>query len=77
MMDAKIPPDIRYKTLTEKEHLHGEEKESHRRYSEKLIKRALREGLNADGKPLDSLMPRYRMTDEDLAELISYLKSLK
>jgi mono/diheme cytochrome c family protein len=77
MMGTKIPPDIRYETLTEEEHLHGEGKDTHRRYSDELIKRAVRNGLDADGKTLDLMMPRYKITEEDLNELINYLKTLK
>jgi hypothetical protein len=40
------------------------------------IGRAIREGIGADGKPLDPLMPRYRMDEGDLAPLIAHLDRL-
>ncbi|MFQ5741480.1 MAG: c-type cytochrome, partial [Acidobacteriota bacterium] len=75
-MGTKLPPDIRYKLLTEKEpHAHGAG-EGHPVYTDELIKRAITQGLNPVGKPLDSTMPRWQMTDEDLSDLIAYLKTL-
>ena len=43
-------------------------------YDEKLLRRAITLGLDSAGVPLDRAMPRYRMTHEDLADLVAYLK---
>ena len=45
-------------------------------YDRATLKRALTEGIDAKGEPLDPFMPRYKFTDEQLDSLISYLNSL-
>ncbi len=78
MMGTAIPSDIRYKTLTVKEHHHEEEKEEeHPPYTDELIRRAITRGLNPAGEPFDLTMPRFIMTKEDLDDVIEYLKTLK
>ncbi len=76
-MGKAIPTDIRYKTLTGKEkHVHGgKEKEHH--YTPALIKRAITQGLGADGEPLSWTMPRWQMSEADLDAVIDYLKTLE
>jgi cytochrome c oxidase subunit 2 len=73
MMGTEIPGDIRYTHLTEEEHEEGEE---HPPYTDELIKRAIALGLNPAGEPLDPTMPRWRMSDRDLNDLIEFLKTL-
>ena len=43
---------------------------------ERALKRAIAMGLGSEGKPLHVAMPRYRMSQEDMAALISYIKTL-
>lgn len=45
-------------------------------YTDATLARAIREGLDAQGKPLNYLMPRYALNDADMAALIGYLKHL-
>jgi hypothetical protein len=45
-------------------------------YTDSTVARAIREGVNAEGKPLSYLMPQYAMNDADMAALIAYLKQL-
>lgn len=73
MMGTEVPADIRYSHLTEEEHEEGEE---HPPYTDELIKRAITLGLNPAGEPLDPTMPRWRMSDQDLNDLIEFLKTL-
>jgi len=73
MMGTEIPGDIRYSHLTEEEHEEGEE---HPPYTDELIRRAITLGLNPAGEPLDLTMPRWRMSDQDLDDLIEFLKTL-
>jgi hypothetical protein len=46
-------------------------------YSAETLARAIREGIGVDGKPLNYLMPRYDLSDADVAALIDYLKGMK
>jgi cytochrome c oxidase subunit 2 len=41
-----------------------------------LIKRAVTQGIGADGRKLDLIMPRWQMSDTDLNDLIAYLKTM-
>jgi hypothetical protein len=45
-------------------------------YSEATLARAIRDGLDSEGRPLSYLMPRYRVNDADMAGLIGYLRKL-
>jgi ABC-type branched-subunit amino acid transport system substrate-binding protein len=43
-------------------------------YNEATLERAIREGLDPAGNALDPSMPRYRLSNEDMEDLIAYLK---
>jgi hypothetical protein len=45
-------------------------------YTEATLARAIRDGIDSEGRPLSYLMPRFRLDDADMAALIAYLKSL-
>ena len=45
-------------------------------YTPETLARALREGIDADGRPLNHLMPRFALDDGDLSSLIAYLNTL-
>jgi hypothetical protein len=45
-------------------------------YTASTLARAIREGLDASGRPLTQLMPRYALGDADLAALVAYLGRL-
>jgi hypothetical protein len=45
-------------------------------YSEVTLGLALRTGVTPEGRKLDTLMPRWRMTAQDQADLYRYLESL-
>ncbi len=62
--------DIRYSTLTG---ARGNETP----YTDELIKRAITQGVGADGKRLDPPMPVWQMSDSDFNDLLGYLKTLK
>ncbi len=72
----KTAPDIRYDSLVMEEHAHGGKAESHPRYTDDLIKRAINEGIDTAGKTLDPIMPRWKLSEKDLADLLAYLKQL-
>ena len=71
-------PDIRYGELTSASHSEEEEGEhgEHPPYTDETIKRAITQGVDPGGESLDWMMPRWRMTDEQLNDLIVYLKTL-
>ena len=76
MMGTKTPSDISYARLTEEKHQEQGDAE-HAPYTDALIKRALIEGVDPAGHPLDWTMPRWRLSDEDFEDLLAYLKSLQ
>ena len=45
-------------------------------FTDATIGEAIRDGVDEAGKPLDEAMPRWRMSDPDLAATIAYLKTL-
>ena len=48
----------------------------HPPYTELTLAAALRQGVDSAGHTLDSAMPRYRLSDEDLRNLFAYLETL-
>lgn len=74
MMGTEVPGDIRYRHLIEEEE--HEEGEEHPPYTDELIKRAITLGVNPAGEPLDLTMPRWRLSDQDLDDLLEFLKTL-
>lgn len=77
MMGTFEAPDIRYSTLTEAVHEHDNAHEEHPAYTDETIKRAITQGLDPAGEPLDWPMPRWRMSEQDLNDLLAYLKTLE
>jgi hypothetical protein len=67
-------PPITYDALTGAHEEHGEE--TAEPWTDDDIARAIREGIEPDGEPLDPVMPRWDMTDREMSELIDYLKTL-
>ncbi|MDP1809678.1 MAG: cytochrome c [Actinomycetota bacterium] len=59
--------DITYKQLTQREKPP---------FTDELIKRAITKGLDQKGRRLSTMMPRWKMSDQDLNDLVEYLKTL-
>jgi cytochrome c oxidase subunit 2 len=74
MMGMAVPADIRYEALIKGEYEHGEKEAP---YTDPLINRAITEGLDPEGKPLDWSMPRWQMGNADFNDLLTYLKTLR
>ena len=70
MMTSFEAPNITWDELT------GQH-EDHAPYTEATIKDAITKGLEPNGKELEIYMPRWQMADEDLDDLLSFLKTLK
>ena len=77
MMGTAIPEDIRYEVLTGKEPEPGKKETDHPPYSDALITRAITQGLDQAGEPLDWTMPHWQMVEADLTDLLAYLKTLR
>jgi len=45
-------------------------------YTDATLARAIREGLDSQGRPLNALMPRFALSDAEMDSLIEYLKQL-
>ena len=65
-----------YESLISGEHgeSHGEEEAV--LYTDEDIKRAVTEGVEPDGESLEWPMPRWTMSDQDLDDLLEFLKTL-
>jgi cytochrome c553 len=68
-MDA---PDIRYPALNSMPDLQGK----NRSYSLDDFKTEVEGGNDLNGEPLDSLMPRWKMSQADLQDLFAFIQSL-
>ena len=77
MMCYKETPSITYYDLTEEEHeVHEGGEEGHPPYTDETIKKAITDGIEPDGEELDPCMPKWKMSDEDVNDVIGYLMSL-
>jgi len=70
VMDA---PDIRYVALSSES---DEHEEMTGEYDLAAFTNAVINGQHPDGDSLDTDMPRWKMSDADLADLFAFLKSL-
>jgi len=50
---------------------------NHEPYTDESLARTIRDGTGANGRPLNYLMPRYRIDDATMSSLIEYLKAIK
>jgi ABC-type branched-subunit amino acid transport system substrate-binding protein len=69
------PPQIIWRTLTSA-HRSALTRQDRGPYNETNLARAIRSGINPNGGRLHPGMPRYRMTDEQMADLVAYLKKI-
>jgi hypothetical protein len=81
-MDVMDAPDIRWSALSgeaDPEVAHedaDEHAEEHASYDIETFQLAVAEGQHPNGELLDRDMPRWNMSEEDLADLADYLRSL-
>lgn len=79
MMQTFDVPNITWHRLTEEEHQEGKEAEheEHPPYAEDTVKAAITQGINPAGEQLDDEMPRWKMSPQDLNDLVDFLKTLE
>lgn len=70
VMDA---PDIRIKALVSESDEHDG---GHGEYDVEVFRKAVVDGRHPDGESLNQDMPRWQMSDADLADLFAFLQSL-
>lgn len=80
-MDIMDAPNIRWPALIkmqeeEEGHAEGNSQEDHV-YDFADFKKSVEKGQHPDGDKLSTDMPRWRMSDADLRDLMNYLKTLK
>ena len=79
MMGTHTPGDIRYSALVSGKH-HGEEEgeeEEGEVYTDEDIRKAIRESVEPSGESMDRTMPRWNISDDDMNDLLEYLKELE
>ncbi len=72
-----VPPAITWKALTAAnghEHTYGRR---HGPFDAVTLSSAVTQGIDPAGNALDSTMPRYRIDEADMADLIAYLRELE
>lgn len=72
MMGTATPADL---TNLYSAHTHGNEKMTP--YNDDLLKRAITKGIAVNGRGLDPTMPTWYMAEEDLNDLVAYIKTLQ
>jgi len=70
VMDA---PDIRIAALSSESDEHGG---GHGEYDSETFRKAVVDGLHPDGDALSQDMPRWQISDADLADLFTFLQSM-
>jgi hypothetical protein len=45
-------------------------------YTDETLARAIRDGIDPDGRPLDPMMPRFQLDDPSMSALVAYLRSM-
>ena len=71
-----IPPDLTWSALTKPYDTVRRDGRTRPPYSDVLITRAITLGVDSAGATLNSGMPRYRLSLNDCADLVAYLKRL-
>jgi mono/diheme cytochrome c family protein len=71
-----VSPNITYRNLTDPAGMLEPDGTRGMRFTDELIRRAVTQGLDAEGKPLAFPMPRWQLTDAQWNDLLAYLKTL-
>jgi len=73
-MQRMQAPDIRYRSLSME--LEEHQSAEHAVYGLEDFREAVVEGRHPDGEPLDNNMPRWQLSDDDLADLFEFIQTL-
>lgn len=69
MMGTAIPADLT--------NLYANQSNGDAPYTDDLLKRAITKGIDSNGESLDPTMPRWYMPENDLNDLVTYIKTLQ
>jgi cytochrome c oxidase subunit 2 len=75
MMGSFTAPDIRWSVLASPGGTESDGSAS-TPFDETSFARAVRDGLDPEGQPLKAPMPRWRLTDLQMRDLLAYIKTL-
>lgn len=75
MMASFTAPDIRWSVLTSTESTESGGSAS-TPFDEASFARAVRDGLDPEGQPLEAPMPHWQLTDQEMRDLIAHVKTL-
>ena len=70
-------PDITYANLTDPSGMIEPDGERGPTYTDDEIRRAVVEGIDPEGEPLNWVMPRWQLTDAQMQDLAAYLRTLR
>lgn len=70
------PTDLTWERLTRPDGVVHASGRKHPAYTPRALKKAIALGLDPAGNRLDSAMPRYRLAQADMADLVAYLQKL-
>ncbi|GAC1411888.1 MAG: hypothetical protein NVSMB64_21930 [Candidatus Velthaea sp.] len=65
-----VSADLRYKALVT-----DQKQQRLRPYTRALIERAVSTGIDNNGKPLDPIMPRWKLSARDLHDIAMYVSN--
>lgn len=69
-------PNITYTNLTDPAGMIETDGSHGMVYTDALIRRAVTEGIGADGDTLSTSMPRWQLSEVEWQDLLAYLKTL-
>jgi hypothetical protein len=69
-------PNVTYANLTDPAGMREPDGSRGPTYTDALVRRAVATGVDADGQPLSTAMPRWQLGDADWADLLAYLETL-
>lgn len=72
-----VPPDISWSVLSASNGHNHSYGRSHPAFDEQTLGLAVTKGIDPGGNPLGVAMPRFQLSDEDLQDLIAYIKRIE